>query len=115
MGGTGARNLSHADEFILLAQITSERRVSIQINEVHRAAEQVADACSNAVEDRRRQTADGKVEVGVRAQDALGRGAEDIHFAGASGFEFRGGVLNQCTDVPLSVSTCVHPWLRKRG
>ena len=79
-------NLSHADEFILLAEVSRERRGDVEVNQVHRATQQVAHSRAHAVEKSGRQARDGEVEIGIGLEAALGRGAEKINFASAAAF-----------------------------
>ena len=88
------RNLSHADEFILRAEVTGERPVDVQVNQIHRAADQIADARAHTIENRRRQAGNRQVEIGSGITRPFGSGAEDVNFARASNLEFGSGALD---------------------
>ena len=88
------RNLSHSDEFILRAQVAGERRVDVQVNQINRTANQIADPRAHAIKNGRRQAGNRQVQIGSGVTRPFGSGAEDLNFAGAGGFEFGGGALD---------------------
>lgn len=92
---TFLRNLSHPDEFILRAKVAGERRIDVQVNQIHRTADQITDPRSHAVEKRRGQARNRQVEIEGGVTRPFGSGAKNVNFPSASGFEFGGGALDQ--------------------
>src|SRR5881628_2295577 len=57
------RNLSQADEFILLSQVPCEWRRPIQVDQVHGASEQFRQTACHSIENSRRQTTNREIEI----------------------------------------------------
>ena len=88
------RNLSHANEFILRAEVAGERRVDVEVDQIHRTADRVTDPRAHAIEHRRRQAGNGQVEIGGGITRPFGSGAKDVNFPRAGSLEFGGGTLD---------------------
>src|SRR5271166_4644629 len=88
------RNLSHADEFILRAKVSGERRAAIQVNQIHRTANQITDPRAHAIENRRWQTGNSQVEIGSGITRPMCSRTEDIKLPCAGGLEFGSGALD---------------------
>jgi hypothetical protein len=88
------RNLSHSNEFILRAEVAGEWRVAVQINQIHRTADQITDARSHPIKNRRGQAGNRQVKIGSGVARSFSGGAEDVNFPRAGRLEFGGGALD---------------------
>jgi hypothetical protein len=74
--------------------MAGERRIDVQVNQIHRPANQIADPRAHAIKNRQGQAGNRQVEIGSGITRPFGCGAKDVNFPRASGFEFGGGALN---------------------
>ena len=79
---------------MLGAQVAGERGVDVQVNQINRTANQIADQRAHAIENGRGQAGNRQVEIGSGITRPFGGGAKDVNFPCAGGFEFGGGALD---------------------
>jgi hypothetical protein len=79
--------------------VAGEGRVAVEIDQIHGAANQIADARTHAIEYGGRQAGNGEVEIGSGGISAMGGGAEDINLASTGGLEGGCGALDQYVSI----------------
>jgi len=74
--------------------VAGERRADVQINQIHRTADQITDAGTHAIKYGGGQAGNRQVEIGSEISRPFGSGAKDVNFPGAGGLELGGGALD---------------------